>query len=299
MGPVSYAQLFQQPNQYRGRLVTVSGRRATRASRGDFFPNDYGFKEYYQIWLWPDDNPSAPMVIYSLELPKGFPTGMEIGEQAEVTGFFFKRLAYLAKDTLRVAPEILAKTVQWQKRPAITADEPAETWPIPLVVCVAAGLALLAAWFVYYPHATESPGVAGSAAELRRSYTTWTRRNRKPIMASQNSVSSASRRLFCIVIAIAGAVGLPADSRAAATKKPNTPQEMFRVLGVEDSYFDRLADGKPLDKGEDESLLRVLFRLRLFPRVDLERWAENLDAPDALPSGRDQRGSIFRLRGRV
>ena len=32
LGPVSYAQLFRQPNQYRGRLVTVSGvvRRANR-----------------------------------------------------------------------------------------------------------------------------------------------------------------------------------------------------------------------------------------------------------------------------
>jgi hypothetical protein len=148
VGPVSYAQLFQQPSQYRGRLVTVSGT-VRRAHRLDVFPNDYGFKDYYQLWLWPNDNSSAPMVIYCLELPQGFPTGMEIAEQAEVTGFFFKRLAYLAKDTLRVAPEILAKTVQWQKRPVMAVNEPAETWPIPVVVCVAAGLAALAAWLVY------------------------------------------------------------------------------------------------------------------------------------------------------
>ena len=148
VGPVSYAQLFQQPNEYRGRLVTVSGA-VRRAHRLEIFPNGYGFKEYYQLWIWPDDNSSAPMVIYCLELPKGFPTGMEIAEQAEVTGLFFKRLAYSAKDTVRVAPEILAKTIQWQKRPVLAVNEPAETWPIPAVVCVAAGLALLAAWFVY------------------------------------------------------------------------------------------------------------------------------------------------------
>lgn len=148
IGPVTYAQLFRQPNQYRGRLVTVTGI-VRRANRIDLFPNEYGIKAYYQIWLWPSDNPSSPIVIYCLDLPKGFPTGMEFVEQAEVTGFFFKRWAYLAQDTLRTAPTMLAKTLDWQKRPMMTAKEPAETWAIPLVVCVALLVALLAAFVVY------------------------------------------------------------------------------------------------------------------------------------------------------
>jgi hypothetical protein len=149
MGPISYAQLFRQPSQYRGRLVTVSGT-VRRASRIELSDNDYGLKEYYQIWLWPVDNPTAPMVIYCLRLPKGFPLGMEIAEQVELTGFFFKRLAYRAKDTIRLAPELLAGSLQWDQRPVMTPTEPAETWPIPVVVCVALALALSAAAYVYY-----------------------------------------------------------------------------------------------------------------------------------------------------
>ena len=48
LGPVSYAQLFRQPNQYRGRLVTVSGV-VHRANRVKLPPNDYGIKAVLSI----------------------------------------------------------------------------------------------------------------------------------------------------------------------------------------------------------------------------------------------------------
>lgn len=159
-GPVTYAQLFRQPNQYRGQLVTVSGI-VRRANQIDLFPNEYGLKAYYQIWLWPTDNPSSPIVIYCLDLPKGFPTGMEFVEEAEVTGFFFKRWAYMAKDGLRTAPTILAKTLDWQKRPVMKAAEPAETWAIPLVVCVAVVVAMLIAFFIYLRTRPTRPTLPG------------------------------------------------------------------------------------------------------------------------------------------
>lgn len=119
-------------------------------------------------------------------------------------------------------------------------------------------------------------------------------------MVDRNIAASAWGRLGCVVV-VAVASGLwPAGARAAVGKvKPATPQTMFRALGVEDAYFDRLVDGKPLDKNEDETLFRVLFRLRLFPLEDLDRWAKDLDVRAAPPAGRDQRGDIFRLRGRV
>jgi hypothetical protein len=147
LGPVTYAQLFRQPDHYRGQLVTVSGI-VRRANPIDLFANTWGIKQYYQVWLWPADNPSSPMMVYCLQLPKGFTTGMELAEQADVTGFFFKRCAYEAKDGLRTAPEILAGTLTWQRRPLMS-PEPVETWAIPLVVGTAALVALLAAWYVY------------------------------------------------------------------------------------------------------------------------------------------------------
>ena len=148
LGRVTYAQLFRQPDQYRGRLVTVLGV-VRRAHRVELPKNEFGIREYYQTWLWPTDNPSAPMVVYCLRLPRGFPTGMGLAEQAEVTGFFFKRWAYQAQDALRTAPTLLAPTLQWHKRPVMGFEAPAEPWAIPLVACLAVLFALLAICYVY------------------------------------------------------------------------------------------------------------------------------------------------------
>jgi hypothetical protein len=125
---------------------------------------------------------------------------------------------------------------------------------------------------------------------------------------SHNRDSLTCRRLcsaFCLAVSMAACFAVPPKSWAGEQtreepNKPETPQEMFRSLGVDDSFFDRLADGGPLDAPETESLLRVLFRLRIFPAVDLQRWAiepdklaETISQPDLA------RGQIFRLRGRV
>ncbi len=147
LGPVTYAQLFRQPDAYRGRIVSIAGV-VRRVSPIDLPKTSTAFRRYYQAWLWPTDNPSSPVVVYCLELPQDFPTGMEIAEQAEVTGFFFKRWAYQAGDGLRTAPEILARSLQWQRRPSIAA-EPAASWTIPLALAASALLAIFVAWLIY------------------------------------------------------------------------------------------------------------------------------------------------------
>jgi hypothetical protein len=157
-GSVTYAQLFRQSDQYRGRLVTVSGM-VRRVNRLQLSERGGGLRRYYQVWLWPTDNPTAPLVIYCLNLPAGFPTGMKVAEQAEVTGFFLKRWAYSARDSLRTAPELLAKTLHWDKRPMMVAEEPAETWMIAWVAGIAVAGALLAAWLVQARTRPKSPNL--------------------------------------------------------------------------------------------------------------------------------------------
>ncbi len=148
VGQISYAQLFRQPGQYRGRLVTVSGT-VRRANPIELFKNEFGLKKYYQVWLFPADNPTAPIVIYCLDLPKGFPTGMELAEDVEVTGFFLKRWAYVAQDVFRTAPELLAKTLEWQKQPVMAKEPDVDSRLIPVILVVSLLLALAAAWVVY------------------------------------------------------------------------------------------------------------------------------------------------------
>jgi len=116
LGRVTYVQIFEQPDVYRGRLVSVRGI-VRRAHRVPAPKNDLGFDHYYQTWITPQDSPSNVLVVYCLNLPEGFPTGVELEESVELVGFFFKRWVYQAQDKLRTAPVVLAGSLVWQPKP--------------------------------------------------------------------------------------------------------------------------------------------------------------------------------------
>lgn len=106
--------------------------------------------------------------------------------------------------------------------------------------------------------------------------------------------------LSYLLVVVATFLPIPTESRANEPKKPETPREMFRTLGIDDSFFDDLSDTGPLAPSETDSLLRVVFRLRVFPTVDLERWAIEPDGlASALAKPEPWRGLVFRLRGHV
>jgi len=140
----TYAQLFRQSEQYRGKIVQVKGV-MRRAHYVRAVANDAGIQGYYLTWLFPYDNPHSPMVLYVLELPQGFPTGMTIAEEVEATGFFFKRLAYAAQDRPRTAPAVLARNIVWHQRPVLSPAEPpgTATWLLAI-----GGALLVSAGFV-------------------------------------------------------------------------------------------------------------------------------------------------------
>ena len=108
-------------------------------------------------------------------------------------------------------------------------------------------------------------------------------------------------RFMLAIVAVVVAFGgvLRADEKTP--EEPTSPRELFRLLGVGDDYFNRFSSSRvPIEGAEKESLLRILFRLRMFPVSKVDDWAigpEKLAEAIARP---DQfRGSIFRLRGRV
>jgi len=110
---VTFAQLFQLPQEYRGKLIEVRGR-ARRAVRVRAAANDAGIGSYHQLWMQTSDNPSSPLVVFAAELPPGFPEGMEIStEELTIPGVFFKRWPYNAQDGLRTAPAMVAGSFDW------------------------------------------------------------------------------------------------------------------------------------------------------------------------------------------
>ena len=113
---VSFIELFGQPRSHRGRLVRFRGT-LHRLEKMTAPANDYDIKDYWQGWLEPEGGPVSPIVVYFLRLPEGMPHGMKIGEPVEVVGYFFKRWAYAATDTVRIAPLVLALEPIWKPRP--------------------------------------------------------------------------------------------------------------------------------------------------------------------------------------
>jgi len=156
VGRVGFLQLFKQPSEYRGRLVTIRGV-ARLGYHVEAPSNIHGIPGYYVYWVKPAGGPHRPFVVYALEIPPGFPTlkdkdrdrqTTELEEDVEFTGYFFKNWAYQAQDQTRVAPLILAKAPAWQPVERPSAQLPSAAKAIP-VVLAAAAVAVALAVFVY------------------------------------------------------------------------------------------------------------------------------------------------------
>ena len=162
-GRVGFVQLFKQPNEYRGKLVTVRGD-ARLAYRIGAPANNNGITGYYVYWLKPVGGPNRPIVIYALETPPGFPTladkdlgqsATELDESVEFTGYFFKNWAYQAQDHTRLAPLLLAKTPVW--RPALVPNRKLPSAGAAIAAVIASVIVAIAlACFVYYNRPSSS-----------------------------------------------------------------------------------------------------------------------------------------------
>jgi hypothetical protein len=142
VGKISFRQLYEQPKFYRGKVVSLAGMvRGVRQVPA--MANDLGIKHYYQLSLEPHGEPNQLVVVYALNLPKGFPQGDSVEAAVQLTGFFFKRWAYASKDAVRTAPLVLVNTVTWKPLPATTVpgDEVSFAW----AAGVAFGLFVIAA----------------------------------------------------------------------------------------------------------------------------------------------------------
>jgi hypothetical protein len=113
---VSFIELFGQPKSFRGRLVRFTGT-VHRLQKVQAPANDYDITNYWQAWVEPADGPASPIVVYFLQLPEGMPHGMRVREPVDVVGYFFKRWAYEATDTVRTAPLVMALEPIWKPLP--------------------------------------------------------------------------------------------------------------------------------------------------------------------------------------
>ncbi len=130
IGPVTFGQLFEQPEVFRGHLVTLRG----RAHRSEWVAaaknNSAGVTGYYRLILKLHNGPNRPVFLYVLSLPKSFPIGDSIDAEIETTGFFYKNWLYEASGVSWIAPVVLARDLRWLNPPTLTNKEK----PSPLLL---------------------------------------------------------------------------------------------------------------------------------------------------------------------
>lgn len=163
---VSFVQLYNQPREYRGELVTITG----LVHRSTWLPAaaNLGVDGYYELWVQPDGE-SDPLVVYSLDLPAGFPQGAEVLEHVALSGFFFKRWIYMAQRDVMSAPVVLAKTVAWEPPAPAAAQAPEPRGLVNLIVPLLGALLIAAAFVAYVVYRTtpeRSSPLVGQAAAL-------------------------------------------------------------------------------------------------------------------------------------
>jgi hypothetical protein len=103
---------------FRGRPVRFKGT-LRRLEQLRAPANDYDLEHYWQGWLEPAVGPPSPIVVQFLRLPPGMPVGLKINEPVDIAGYFFKRYAYKATDTIRRAPLVMAIEPVWTPRPPV------------------------------------------------------------------------------------------------------------------------------------------------------------------------------------
>jgi hypothetical protein len=111
-GGVTYAQLIDQPDAYRGQSVRVTGR-VVRESIKPVPKNDFGVTELHQLVVAPRGGGEWPIVVYALELPASFPRGENLKEDVVVDGLFFKNWSFPYEGGMGLAPVLVTPTLDW------------------------------------------------------------------------------------------------------------------------------------------------------------------------------------------
>lgn len=110
---VTYPQLVDQPDGYRGRWVNIAG---TVKDVKQVAPaeNARGIEQLYRLIIQPHGGGVWPITIYALEEPTN-----SLNKSASVSGLFFKNQSYRWQEGLGVTPVILTRCIIIAETPRI------------------------------------------------------------------------------------------------------------------------------------------------------------------------------------
>ncbi len=140
---VPFTQFWEQPNKYRGKLVTLR-LHVRRVLEYDAPENPQDIPVTYEAWGWTDESKSFPYVVVFPERPEGLPVGTDVRGEVVFVGYFLKVMSYTAFEANRGAP-LLVGRVQAVPSSAPVKAEPMNPW---LMLGIAAGGMLLIGLYV-------------------------------------------------------------------------------------------------------------------------------------------------------
>jgi hypothetical protein len=97
---LTYAHLFNQPQEYRGQVVHFEGQ-LHRVRRYDppMLLTQAGVQHLYEGWMFAKVYGANPVCVVFTDLPPGVPVAEQMNVQAAFDGYFFKKYRYKAADS--------------------------------------------------------------------------------------------------------------------------------------------------------------------------------------------------------
>jgi hypothetical protein len=127
---VTFKQLWQQPDKWRGQLVEIPVHLRQTEKVDELADNALGLKSMYEVWGWTTDSQPYSYWFVCPQLPPGMPAGQSIYEEATFVGYFLKLLPYEDHEGVTRATPLLIGRLVWHPAaasPLARSDE--WTWP--------------------------------------------------------------------------------------------------------------------------------------------------------------------------
>jgi hypothetical protein len=124
---VTYAQLMQDPGDYRGEVIHVEGRLKRLRRFNPPAAVAERMTDFYEGWIFLKERGSEPVCLVFMELPQGLWVAEKMEVPVAFDGYFFKRYRYKAEDSgqkqAREAPLLIGRTVILKGSPIVASQD--------------------------------------------------------------------------------------------------------------------------------------------------------------------------------
>ena len=129
---VSFADIYQRPAKYRGKLLRLQGHLRQTVSHDDIDSHAApDVKRIYELRAWNSDSQPYSYILVTTKLPRGMPEGPKVAEEITFVGYFLKLMAYEDHEGKHRATPLLIGRVHWRPTATPTKVDPAwgDVWP--------------------------------------------------------------------------------------------------------------------------------------------------------------------------